>query len=218
MSQNTAVKYTLGEEIFNAVSHGVGAALAVAGCVIVVVFASFTGNAWAIVSCSIYSAMTILAFLSSTLYHSLTAPKAKAVFRVFDHNSIFLFIAGTYTPFTLVTLRGTVGWTIFCVVWGASIIGIILNSISIDRFKIFSMIAYVATGWAIIFAIFPLSVALPLPGIILLIAGGVSYTLGIIFYAMKKIHYMHSIWHLFVLAGSILHYFSILFYVVPGAK
>lgn len=218
MSTKTAVKYTLGEEIFNSVTHGVGAALAIAGCAVVVVAASFTGNAWTIVACSVYSFMTILAYLSSTLYHALTPPGAKAVFRILDHSSIFVFIAGTYTPYTLVTLRGPIGWTIFGIVWGAAILGVVLNSISIEKFKVFSMIAYVATGWAVLFAIVPLFDLLDLGGLILLGAGGILYTLGILFYSFKKIRYMHSIWHLFVLAASVLHYFSILFYVVPNPR
>ncbi len=206
--------YSIAEEIANAVTHGLGALLAVAGTVILIVFSALQQDAWKVTSSSIYGASLILLFTMSSLYHALTNKKAKGVFRIFDHNSIFILIAGTYTPLTLVTLRGPLGWTIFGIVWGAAIVGIVLNSISIERFKKFSMICYLASGWCVVAAIVPMIRAMELPGLILLFAGGLMYTGGVVFYKKKEILYMHSIWHLFVLAGSVLHYFCILFYVI----
>ncbi len=206
--------YTLGEELFNSISHGVGALGAIACCAVIVVFAALTRDPWKIVSASVYGICMILLFLFSTLYHSLTNATAKKVFRAFDHLGIFLLIAGSYTPITLVTLRGPLGWTLFGVVWGAAVLGIVFNAISVERFKKFSMIAYIATGWAVVLAIVPLVQSIPLPGIILMVIGGLMYTIGIVFYKMKKIRYMHSIWHLFVLAGALFQYFAILFYVI----
>ena len=206
--------YTLGEELFNSISHGVGALGAIACCAVIVVFAALTRDPWKIVSASVYVTCMILLFLFSTLYHSLTNATAKKVFRAFDHLGIFLLIAGSYTPITLVTLRGPLGWTLFGVVWGAAVLGIVFNAISVERFKKFSMIAYIATGWAVVLAIVPLVRSIPLPGIILMVIGGLMYTIGIVFYKMKKIRYMHSVWHLFVLAGALFQYFAILFYVI----
>ncbi|MGI6200600.1 MAG: PAQR family membrane homeostasis protein TrhA [Christensenellales bacterium] len=207
--------YTRGEEIFNAVSHGVGTLLSIAALVVGVVFAALYGDAWRVVSAAIYGATLIILYCMSTLYHAITNPTAKKVFRVFDHCSIFFLIAGTYTPYTLVTLRGPWGWSLFAVVWAAAILGTVLNAISIERFKKFSIVCYVAMGWVVILAVNPLLQALPMPGFWLLIGGGVVYTLGIIFYKLKNLRYAHSIWHLFVLGGSALHFFSILLYVLP---
>lgn len=211
-NKKSPVFYTRGEEIANAVSHGIGAALAIAGTVILLVMAQ--GDTWKIVSSAIYGASMILLFTMSCLYHSLTNRTAKSVLRVFDHTSIFFLIAGTYTPFTLVTLRGWVGWTVFGLVWGAAVFGITLNIISIERFKKISMVCYIASGWCVVIAFVPLIQSMQLPGVILLILGGIAYTAGILFYRRKNIRFMHSIWHLFVVAGALLHYFCILFYVV----
>lgn len=208
-------RYTLGEEIFNAVTHGVGAALAVAGCIIVIVMSAVYGNAWNIVSSAVYGGTLIILYVMSTMYHSLTNKTAKKVFRIFDHCTIFLLIAGTYTPYTLVTIRGVWGWIVFSLVWGSATLGIVLNAVNMEKFKKFSMISYVASGWAIILAIKPLISSIAFGGLMLLLLGGIFYTVGIVFYAMKKLRYMHSIWHMFVLVGSVMHYFSILFYVAP---
>ncbi len=212
-AKHRLIDYTLGEELFNAITHGVGAALAIAGTVVLLVAAN---GPWAVVSAAIYGASMILLFTMSCLYHSLTNPKAKYVMRVFDHTTIFLLIAGTYTPFTLVSLRADetwIAWTIFGVVWGSAVVGIVLNAISIERFKKVSMICYVASGWCIVAAIRPMTRVMEPGGLLLLFLGGVMYTGGIIFYALRR-RYMHSIWHLFVMAGAILHYFCILFYVI----
>lgn len=203
-------KYTLGEEIFNSVSHGIGAGLSVAGTVVLIVSAVIHTNAWGIVSSCIYGATLIILYTMSTLYHSLTNEKAKAFFRIMDHNTIFLLIAGTYTPITLYFLGGVTGWVLFAIVWGAAVIGIIINSINLEKARIPSIFCYVAMGWVIIFAIKPLIAAMPTVSLVFLIIGGVFYTLGIIFYAIKKIKYFHSVWHLFTVAGSVFHYFSIL--------
>ena len=203
--------YTGGEEIMNAVTHGVGALLSVAGLVILIVLSALSGDPFKLAGSLVFGITLILLFTASTLYHAITNPRAKAVLRVLDHTSIFLLIAGTYTPITLVTLRGPVGWTIFSVVWIAAVLGVVLNAISIERFKVFSMVCYVAMGWCVVFAFPPLFRALARPGIWLLIGGGVCYTGGIAFYAFKR-RYMHGIWHLFVLAGAVCHYLCILLY------
>ncbi len=208
--------YTLGEEIFNAVSHGIGAGLSIAGLVVLVVHsATVHKDAGSVVSSAIFGAALIILYSMSTLYHAITHPTAKKVFRILDHCTIFLLIAGTYTPFTLVSLRGALGWTLFGILWGLTALGIVFNSIDLQRFAKISLVCYVAMGWCIVFAIKPLMQAMELPGLILLFAGGLCYTGGIVFYALKKLRYMHSIWHLFVVAGSILHYFCVLFYVRP---
>ena len=203
--------YTLGEELCNAISHGLGAGLSIAGCV---VFAALYGDAWSVVSASIFGASLIITYTTSTLYHALTNKTAKRVFRILDHSTIFLLIAGTYTPMTLIVLRGTMGWILFGVVWAAAILGIVLNAIGLEKFKVFSMISYVASGWAALFAIVPLYRIMNPVAVWMLVGGGVAYTVGIIFFALK-VKYMHAIWHLFVIGGSILHYFMILFYVLP---
>lgn len=207
-------RYSVGEEIFNSVSHGVGIALACIGLGVLIVMAGLYGDAWAIVSSALYCFTLFVLYLASTLYHAISNRMAKGVLQILDHCSIFLLIAGTYTPFTLITLRGPLGWTMFGVVWGAAIIGIILNAIDIKKFSKLSMVCYVAMGWVIVLAIKPLYMALDLPGIILLGAGGLCYTGGIFFYS-KNNKYMHSIWHLFVLAGSVCHYICIAMYVIP---
>lgn len=203
-------KYTLGEEIFNSVSHGVGAGLSVAGTIVLIISAVIHTNAWGIVSSCIYGATLIILYTMSTLYHSLTNEKAKSFFRIMDHNTIFLLIAGTYTPITLYYLGGVTGRVLFSVVWGATVFGIIINSINLEKARIPSIFCYVAMGWVIIFAIKPLIASMCTISLIFLIIGGILYTLGIIFYAIKKIKYFHSVWHLFTIAGSVFHYFSIL--------
>ena len=203
-------KYTLGEEIFNSVSHGVGAGLSIAGTVVLIITSVIHSNAWGVVSSCIYGASLIILYTMSTLYHSVTNKKAKAFFRIMDHNTIFLLIAGTYTPITLYFLGGVTGWILFGIVWGAAIFGIVMNSINLEKARIPSIFCYVAMGWVIIFAIKPLILAMPKISLIFLVGGGIFYTLGIIFYAIKKIKYFHSVWHLFTIVGSVLHYFSIL--------
>lgn len=210
-------KYSISEEIANAVTHGVGALLAAAALSLLVVFATIYGNVWNVVSFSIYGATLVILYLCSTLYHSFQNEKVKSIFKVLDHSSIFLLIAGTYTPFTLVSLRGNgngpLGWTIFGVVWGLALFGIVFKAFFVKRFKLLSTLIYVGMGWIIVFAIKPLAMDLQKGGLILLVAGGLSYTLGAILYMWKKIPFNHAIWHLFVLGGSVCHFFCILFYV-----
>ncbi|MBQ4517362.1 MAG: hemolysin III family protein [Clostridia bacterium] len=204
------------EELINSITHGLGALLSIGGTAVAIVWAALYGDAYSVVSAAIYGAMLIVLYVMSTLYHALTNKTAKKIFRIFDHCSIFLLIAGTYTPFTLCALRGALGWTIFGIIWGLTVLGIVFNAISLEKFKVFSMICYVVMGWLIIIAFKPLMHAIGfMPGTVLLLAGGVSYTVGIVFFALKNVPFMHSIWHLFVLLGSVLHYFSILFSALP---
>lgn len=203
-------KYTLGEELFNAITHGIGALLSVAGCVVLLVRCHQLGDGVAAVSSAIYGTTLIILYTMSTLYHALANEKAKAVFRVFDHVTIYLLIAGTYTPYTLACLGGALGWTLFGIVWTAAIVGIVFSSISLRRFQKLSMICYIAMGWVILIAIKPLWQVIGTLPMVFLVIGGVLYTGGVLFYQMKESRYMHSIWHLFVIAGSIFQYFSIL--------
>lgn len=211
---NRFAQYTLGEEIFSSVSHGVGSLLAVAATVLVVVFAALHKNVYGVVSGAIYGATMVILYTMSTLYHSITAPRAKKVLRVIDHCSIFLLIAGTYTPICLCTLRGEGGILMLAVIWAAAALGIVLNAINLEKFRKVSIIFYVAMGLAVVLKMKTLLSLLSTSGIILLAAGGAVYLLGIIFYVLKKVRYMHPIWHLFVLGGSVLHFFFILLYVV----
>jgi hemolysin III len=199
-----------GEEIANAITHGVGALLAIAGLVILVVMAALRGTVWHIVSFSIFGATLVLLYFASTLYHSLTHPKAKRVFHKFDHISIYLLIAGTYTPFCLTALRGWIGWTMLGVVWGCAILGAVLKAISVGKRVKLSTVLYILMGWVILVAIYPLYQAITYHGFLLLIAGGVSYTIGTIFFIRNQVKYNHSVWHVFVLGGSVLHFFSVL--------
>ena len=204
---------TLGEEIANSVSHGLGALLAIAGAVIVIIQACLHSDAMGIVGACIYGASLIILYTISTLYHSITNPTAKSIFRIFDHCSIFILILGTYTPVCFTVLRGKIGWIMFGINTLCTIIGIVFNSIDMKRWQKLSMTLYIIMGWLIIMSFKSVVAAVPLKGVILLVAGGVAYTLGIIFFALKK-KYMHFIWHIFVLAGSVLQYFFVLFYCV----
>ncbi len=200
-------------ERFNSISHTVGAALAAIGGVILIVAAARTGDPWKIVSCSVYVAMLLTLYLTSTLYHSVRG-KAKAVLQRLDHCAIYLLIAGTYTPFMLVTLRGPWGWSLFGVVWGLALFGIVQEYVYAKGARILSLVIYVAMGWLIVIGIKPLLAALAWNGFLWLVAGGLCYTGGIAFYATDhKLRHGHGIWHLFVLAGSSCHFIAILFYV-----
>lgn len=201
-------------ERFNSISHVVGAALAAIGGVILVVAAARTGDAWKIVSCSVYAAMLLTLYLTSSLYHSVRASKAKTVLQRLDHCAIYLLIAGTYTPFMLVTLRGPWGWSLFGVVWGLAVIGIVQEYLYARGARILSLVIYVLMGWLIVIGLKPLLAALDWNGFLWLAAGGLCYTGGIGFYATDhKLRHGHGIWHLFVLAGSSCHFIAILFYV-----
>jgi len=196
----------LGEEIANAVTHGVGAMMAIAGLVVLVVSA----EGEFVLSSAIYGTTLVLLYLASTLYHSLVFTRARKLFRKFDHMAIFLLIAGTYTPFCLTALRGWVGWAVLGTVWLCAILGIVFKSLFTGRFEWLSITMYILCGWMVIFAIKPIYDFLSLPGFIMLVAGGAAYTIGTFFYMNARIRYSHSIWHLWVLAGSVLHFFSVL--------
>jgi len=217
LSERTLPKYTKGEEIFNMVSHIVGGGLGVVALTLCVIFAAINKNVYGVVGSAIYGASLIILYTMSSIYHGLS-PRlmSKKVFQVLDHCSIFFLIAGTYTPISLSPLRQynpLLGWTIFSVVWAAAIVGIVLNSIDIKKYKKISAICYLLMGWCIIFAWKPTVAALDRNAIVLLLAGGVSYTVGaMIYYFFKKKPYSHSIFHLFVVIGSIFHFFTILLY------
>ncbi len=213
--------YSKGEEIFNMVSHIVGGALAVAALTLCVIVAAVHGNVWGVVSGAIYGASMVILYTMSSLYHGLRPNRAKRVFRVIDHCSIFFLIAGTYTPFTIGSVlraeRPGLAWTVFGIVWGAAALGITLNAVNLNKFKIFSMICYIAMGWCILIAIRPMVQLFPVGCLVFLGTGGIAYTVGAVLYALSKkknISFMHSVFHLFVVAGSVLHFFSILFYVM----
>jgi hemolysin III len=200
-------------ERMNSITHLLGVVLAIAGLIFLVVRAALTGDPWKIVSCSIYGGTLVTLYTSSTLYHSIQGA-SKRVFQKFDHSAIYLLIAGSYTPFTLVTLRGAWGWSLFGVVWGLAVIGILQDILFAKRRGILSVMIYLLMGWLAVVAIRPLSRALPAAGMTLLVGGGLFYTIGVIFYALdKKLLHSHGIWHLFVLAGSVCHFFTIFLYV-----
>ena len=204
-------KYSLGEEIAHAVSHGLGALLGIAGFAVLVVAAATRGEgAWQVVPCGVYGVALVLMFTTSTLYHSFTNPRLKRVFRVLDHEMIFLMIAGSYTPLLLITLRGRLGWTLFGVVWGIAAAGMVFQGFFTGRFKGASTALYLLMGWISLVALKPLLENLSAAGIGWLLAGGLCYTLGAGVYLFKKIPYHHAVWHLLVLAGSACHYFVIL--------
>ncbi len=213
-NEKRSVMYTVGEEIFNSISHGVGVLLSIAALVLLIVFAALYSDGYGLASALVYGISLILLYTMSMVYHIVQNEKGKKVLRIFDHCSIFILIAGTYTPYLLGPLRGALGWTIFGIIWGATVAGVLLNAIGLEKFKKISLILYVLMGWGIVLSIKPLAQNLATGGLWLLIAGGLVYTVGVIFYVLKKYRYMHSVWHLFVLAGSVCHYFSILLFVL----
>jgi len=218
MTETKGIKlpfYTLSEELINSISHGFGAALGIVAVVLCVV--KSIGSAMAVVCSAIYGGSMIILYMMSTMYHALKRNRAKKVFRVIDHCSVYLLIAGTYTPYTLVGLGGAIGWVLFGIVWSAAIVGITLNAVSLSKFKIFSMITYIAAGWVIVIAMKPLIDSVPFEGVLYLLLGGLAYTIGAVLYIISKkknLKYGHSVFHIFVLLGSLLHFFSIYFYVI----
>jgi hemolysin III len=206
---------SLVEEIANGITHGIGLALAVAGLAILVFLSIMRGSAWHIVGCTVFGVTLVFLYAASTLYHSFRAPHLKRALKILDHAAIYLLIAGTYTPFTLVTLRGFWGWTLFVLVWGLSVFGILFKFFHVDRFQVISTLVYLMMGWLVIIVIKPVLAIMPSGGMAWLLAGGLFYTAGTLFFAWKRIPYNHAIWHLFVLAGSVCHYFAVLFYVLP---
>ncbi|MCX6944427.1 MAG: hemolysin III family protein [Opitutales bacterium] len=210
-------RYTPREEIANAVTHGLGLALSVAGLVLMVVRSARHSDAWAVTSSAIFGATLVLLYTTSTLYHSFSGEELKRLLRKFDHAAIFLLIAGTYTPFLLVSLRGPWGWSLFGVVWGLAAVGVALKFWFTGRFRVLSTLIYIGMGWLVLAAFRPLMAALPRGGLVLLLAGGLCYTGGAAFYLWKRLPYHHAVWHLWVLAGSGCHWASVFLYVIlPG--
>lgn len=206
--------YTKGEEIANAITHGIGTLLSIAALVILVVFSAKYSDAWHVVGYSIFGSSLIILYLESTLYHSLQGKKVKKVFRIFDHCSIFILIAGTYTAYILSCLRDPLGWTIFGIEWGLAIIGIVMKCFTTGKYEKLSTLIYVLMGWLIMLHAKKLSLVIPKISLVYLIVGGVVYTLGSLLFIKDDIPYNHPVWHLFVLGGSICHFFS-LFYIIP---
>lgn len=206
-------KLTAGEEIMNAITHGIGALLSIAALVVLIVLASTRGDIWHIVSFSIYGSTLILLYLSSTLYHSFSGQKIKNLFARFDHISIFLLIAGTYTPILLTSMRGLTGWVLFGIIWALALTGAVIRSIYLHRFRKLMVAVYLLMGWMFVLSGKQMFASLPSTSIWFLVLGGLSYSAGVIFYMWRKLPYSHGIWHLFVLAGSVLHFFAIYFSV-----
>lgn len=204
------------EEKVNTISHAIGLILSIIALVFLVTYANLQGDAWHIVSFSIFGASLITLYAASTSYHSAKKPELRNRLKIIDHASIYVLIAGTYTPFTLVTLNGTIGWVIFGITWGLALTGIILKLFFTGKYDLFSTIVYVIMGWVIVFAIKPLIGNLPLEGILWLVAGGISYTIGAVLYSIKKIKFNHAIFHMLVLIGSFCHFMSVFFYVLPS--
>ncbi len=215
MSNAASRPQSVGEEIANGVTHGVGALLGIAALATMVALAAVFGTVWHVVSASVFGATLVLLYAASALYHSIPQSRAKRVLRVLDHSAVFLLIAGTYTPFTLVTLRGSWGWWLFGAVWSLALFGIVLEATPLRRWRAVSMVLYLGMGWAVVVAVRPLMRSLPTDALILLVAGGLAYTAGLVFYAAKRLPYAHAVWHLFVLAGSVCHVLAVTLFVIP---
>ncbi len=204
-------RYSLGEEIANSITHGIGVLLSIVGLIVLIVFAIHHGNMWNIVSFSVFGSTLIILYLASTLYHGIPNPSAKRFLKILDHSAIFLLIAGTYTPFLLGSLRGAWGWSLFGIIWGLAIAGIAFKFVFIHKYQKISVGIYVFMGWLVVIAFKQILTHVPSVSLTFMIAGGLSYTIGVIFYASRKLPYNHAIWHLFVLSGSIFHFFSVLY-------
>lgn len=204
---------TSGEEIVNSITHGIGALLSVVALVVLVILSVNHGDTLHVVSFSIYGSTLILLYLSSTLYHSFSSPRIKNLFARFDHVSIFLLIAGTYTPILLTSIRGVWGWTLFGIIWGLALVGAVIRSIYLHRFRKLMVAVYLLMGWMFVIAGKQVYLSLPANSLMFLVLGGIAYSVGVVFYMWRKLPYSHGIWHLFVLAGSVLHFFAIYFSV-----
>jgi len=202
-------------ELINGVTHGVGFLLSIVGLVVLVALASSRGGARHVVACSVYGATLITLYLASTLYHSVTTPRAKVVLRLLDHIAIYLLIAGTYTPFTLLTLGGGWGWSLFGTIWAMALVGAVFKILFMGRFEKASVAFYLMMGWLVIVGLKPLVAALPAGGLAWLFAGGAAYTLGVVFYAWESLPHNHAVWHVFVMLGSACHFFAVMFYALP---
>ena len=208
-------QYSFGEEIANSLTHGAGVVLAIAGLAVLAAFAALHGDVWHIVACSIFGAALIICYTTSTLYHSIRVERVRRVLRALDHSAIFLLIAGTYTPFMLVNLRGPWGWSLFGVIWGLAVAGIVLRLVLKGRLHGLVVALYIAMGWVVVVAVQPMLEHVALGGLALLAGGGIAYTVGVFFYKWRQLPYHHAIWHGFVMLGSTLHFFAVLFYVIP---
>ena len=206
---------SVGEEIANAVSHGVGLAASLGAAPVLIVDAARTGDTARTVGASVFAASMVLLYLASSLYHALPRSRAKRVFRVIEHSGIFLLIAGTYTPFTLGVLRGPWGWTLLGLVWGLAVVGIGLTAVGGVRYPILSTAVYVAMGWLVMIAVGPLRLRMPTAGLVWLLLGGIAYTAGVAFFVATRLPFGHFVWHLFVLVGTTCHFFAVLWYAAP---
>jgi len=215
---NESQDESLIEELANGITHGIGLILSVVGLVALVVLSVTRGNAWHIAGCTTFGVTLVLLYAASTMYHSFHTPRLKRILKILDHTAIYLLIAGTYTPFTLVNLRGFWGWTLFSLVWGLSVFGIGWKLFHVEKFQIVSTLVYVAMGWLVLIAIKPLLLSIPTSGILWLVAGGLFYTVGVLFFASRRVPYNHAIWHVFVMGGSICHYVAVIFYVLPQSS
>jgi hemolysin III len=211
----TTHTFTRGEEIANAITHGIGAVLSIVGLTLLIVLSSLEGTPWHVISFTIYGVTMLLLYVSSTLVHSFPEGKVKDLFEIFDHSSIYLFIAGTYTPFLFIAVKGTTGWTLFGIVWGIALTGIVFKAFFVKKFLFISTILYVIMGWMIVFAWDSLTQNIAHQGIVLLVVGGVLYTIGAVFYVWRGFRFHHMIWHMFVLGGTVLHFLAIILYVLP---
>lgn len=216
MFEARATGYTTAEEFANVLTHGVGAALSVVGWVLLVTLTSLHGDVWSVTATAIFGATLVLLYTSSALYHSCRGEQVKRLMRKFDHASIFLLIAGTYTPFLLVNLRGPWGWSLLGVIWSLAVAGVVLKFRLAGRFRVGSTLLYVGMGWLILIAMRPMLRVMPREALWLLLAGGLCYTLGTVFYLWRRLPYHHAIWHLFVLGGSTCHFFAVLAAVMPA--
>ncbi len=216
MTDATTNRYSLAEEIASSITHGIGAALGVVALVVLVILGAARGDTWHVVSFAVYGSTLVLLYVFSTLYHAFQRPGVKRVLRHLDHSAIYLLIAGTYTPFTLINMRGPWGWSLFGTIWGLALLGIGLNFILVGRSRILASLVYIGMGWLAVVAIKPLLATVPTGGIAWLVAGGLAYTFGVVFYIWKKLPFNHAVWHLFVLAGSVCHFLAILLYVLPA--
>lgn len=216
-SVNEGATYTPGEELANALTHGIGLALSIAGLVVLVTLSAARGDMWGVTSTAIFGATLVLLYLTSTLYHSLRGEQLKRLLRKFDHAAIFLLIAGTYTPFLLVNLRGPWGWSLLGVIWALAVAGVVVKFWLAGRFKLGSTLLYLGMGWLIVIALRPMLRTVPEGALWLLLAGGLCYSAGTVFYLWKRLPYHHAVWHLFVLGGSACHFFAVFAAVIPRA-
>jgi hemolysin III len=210
--------YSFGDELASSVIHGLGIVLSIAGLAVLVAFAALHGNALAVIACAVFGASLVLLYTASTLYHSISAAAAKPALRALDHIAIYVLIAGTYTPFTLIALPGAWGWSLFAAVWALALVGSMLELGVLKRYHKLAVLLYLGMGWIGLVAFGPLSKQLQVGGTALLLAGGLAYTLGVPFYLWRKLPYHHALWHVFVLAGSVLHFLAVLLYVIPVSR